>query len=127
MWAVVGKFGLEPGLRAVWASLLCVGGVGGAHVQRAGLAGGTGCMFAGPNAPQAQADRINVLLRLEHGSVMEGDPPQPGVVNLSGTEFGEPPQEPSFSMHLTQPVLNARVNAGTRLGARRCSSPSPSS
>ena len=40
------------------------GGVGGVRVQGAGLAGGTGYGFAGLGAPQAQADRINVLLGL---------------------------------------------------------------
>ena len=76
------------------------GGMGGARVQRAGLAGGIRYGFAGPCAPQAQVDRINILLGLEHGSVMVVEPPQPGVVNLRVAEFGEPRvtlQEPSFS------------------------------
>ena len=64
--------------------------MGGAPVQRAGLARGTRCGFVGRGAPQAQADRVNVLLGLHHGAVMEVELPQPGVVNLRGAELQKP-------------------------------------
>ena len=48
------------------------GGVGGARVQRSGLAGSTRYGFTEPGAPQPQADRISVLLGLQHGSVNGG-------------------------------------------------------
>ena len=68
-------------MTALWPQVAstdgATGGVGGARVQRASLSGSAGYRFAGPGAPQAQADRINVLLRLKHGSVVGVEPPEP--------------------------------------------------
>ena len=89
------------------------GGVGGARVQRAGLASSTGYTFAGPGAPQAQADRINVLLRLEHGSVVRVEAPHPGVTDLRVAKFQPRVGAPgALVLVLEQPVLDAHVNAG---------------
>ena len=58
----------------------------GECVQGSSLTGSTRQRFSGPGAHQSQADRINVLHGLEHGSVVGVEPPQPGVVNLRGAE-----------------------------------------
>ena len=67
--------------------------------------------FTGTDAPQAQADRINVLLS-DTAVVIEL--PQPCVVNLRGAEFEKPRegfQGALILVRLKQPVLNARVDA----------------
>ena len=65
----------EGGDRVVATSSLvqgAAGGVGGAGIKGADMAGGAGYGFAGRT--QAQADRVDVLLGL-HRSVVEVDPP----------------------------------------------------
>ena len=49
---------------------------------------------------QVQADRVDVLFGLQHGSMVEVEPPQPGVVTSaapSSTSRVLAPQEPSLS------------------------------
>ena len=84
--------GGEPRCGCRWPHQGATGGVGGAHIQRAGLTDGAGYRFAEPGAAQAHTDRVNVLLRLKHGSVVGVAPPQPGVVDLRRAEC-----EPSLS------------------------------
>ena len=94
--------------------------MGGARVQRASLARGTRYGFAGPGAPQAQADRGNVLLGLHHGAVMGIELPHPGVVNLRVAELQKPRVGAPGAIvlvHLEQLLMDARVHAGGDWGS----------
>ena len=78
-------------------------GVGGACVQGSRLAGSTGHKFTPSGAAQAQANRVNVLLRMQHSSIMRVDAPHPCVINLSVTKF----QQSLILVHLKQLLTNA--------------------
>ena len=59
------------------------GRVGRACVQGAVLAGCTRHGFTRPSAAEAQTERDDVLLRLNHGAVMRVQTPHPSMVDLS--------------------------------------------
>ena len=63
------------------------GGVVGARIQGSGLAGSTGHRFTGSGAAQTLANRVGVLLGLQHSSMMRVESPHPCVINLSTTKF----------------------------------------
>ena len=103
----MGRFGLEPGLRAVLASLLCL--------RRAGLSGGTKYRFTGPAHPQR---------RLTESTYSSGWSTDPWWGLSRHSQVWSPSAAPSSAsprastpgalvvMHLKQPVLDARVSAG---------------
>ena len=90
------------------------GRVGRARVQGSGLAGSTRHGFARPSAAQAQADRVDVLLRFHHGTVMRVEAPRPRVIDLGVPKFLQPPASPPGAlllMHLEQAQMHARVHS----------------
>ena len=103
--------------------------VGRARVQGPGLAGSTRHGFARPSAAQAQADRVDILLGLHHGTVVRFQAPHPRVVNLGISKFLQPcagPQETKMHARVHEGVMRAWIFM--RFRARGCSSsPSPSS
>ena len=75
------------------------GGVGGACVQGSRLASSTRHRLTGTGAAQAQANRVGVLLRLQHSSMMRVEAPQPCVTNLCITQFQQSRVSPPRSPH----------------------------
>ena len=86
-------------------------GVSGARVQGTRLTGGAGYGFAGPSAAQ----RVNILLRHQDGSVVGIEAAERSAINLRGAEFSKPRVSPPRVLalvHLKQSLPNARVDAG---------------
>ena len=62
----------------------------------------------------AQANRVNVLVRLGHSSMTRVEAPPPCVINLSVTEFQQSRVSPQelILVHLKQHLMDTRVRAG---------------
>ena len=84
--------------------------MGGARVQRAGLARGTRYGFAGPGAPRHRRTESTYS-----SGLMGVELPHPGVVNLRGAQLQKPrvgAPGPLVPVHLEQLLMDARVHAG---------------
>ena len=89
------------------------GGMGGARVKDARVAGGAGDWFCGASTAQTKADRVDVLVSIQGRAMTRIEPPQPRVVHVGVAKLSETRACGPGSltlMHLQQALANTRVN-----------------
>ena len=101
--------------RVVAAGGLAQGTTGGGRrlCPGIGLTGSARHRFTGSGAVQAQACRINALLRLQHGSMMRVEAPHPCVIDSCVAKFQQPRLSSPGALVLVhlEPLMDARVHA----------------